>query len=79
MRAVPIPVADFLKADLVVPGQVTEVGSVCLTALAVAHTPGTLGFLIEHNNRSIAYLPDTGQPPADIRWADRSECRCNTG
>ena len=60
-----VPVADFLKVNLVEPGQVIEAGAVRLTPLAVAHTPGTLGFLIDCNDRRIAYLPDTGQPPAD--------------
>jgi len=58
---------DCLGVILVEPGQVVEVGEVQLTALAVAHTPGTLGFLIEHNGEDVAYLPDTGPLPADTK------------
>jgi len=65
LQACFISVADFLEVNLVEPGQVIETGAVRFTMLAAAHTPGTLGFLIEHNGRRIAYLPDTGQPPAD--------------
>ena len=65
LKASFIPVADFLEAEVVVPGQVIKAGAVRLTALAVVHVPGTLGFLVEHDNRSFAYLPDTEQPPAE--------------
>jgi phosphoribosyl 1,2-cyclic phosphate phosphodiesterase len=57
--------ADCLEVTLVEPGQVVEIGEVCLTALAVAHTPGTIGFLIKHGSKRLAYLPDTGPLPAD--------------
>ncbi len=58
---------DCLDVALVEPGQAMEVGEVRLTALAVTHTPGTLGFLIEHDGKGVAYLPDTGPLPADTR------------
>jgi phosphoribosyl 1,2-cyclic phosphate phosphodiesterase len=59
--------ADCLEVTLVEPGQVVETGEERLTALAVAHAPGTIGFLIEHGSRRIAYLPDTGQLPPDTK------------
>lgn len=57
--------AELLDINLLEPGEVVEAGAVRLTGLAAGHTQGTLGFLIEHNNERLAYLPDTGQPPPD--------------
>ena len=66
---------DCMNVTLVEPGQVVEIGTVRLTALEVAHVPGTLGFLIEHGSRCIGYLPDTGPLPADTRERlDGIEC-----
>ena len=58
---------DCLDVTLVEPGQAVAVGEVQLTALAAAHTPGTLGFLIKRDSKSIAYMPDTGPLPDDTK------------
>jgi phosphoribosyl 1,2-cyclic phosphate phosphodiesterase len=57
-------VTELLEVNLVEPGEAVEIGAVRLTALAVSHDDGTIGLLIEHKNRRIAYMPDTGPPPA---------------
>jgi phosphoribosyl 1,2-cyclic phosphate phosphodiesterase len=51
---------DCLGVNIIEPGKVCNVGKVTLTALQASHAPGTLGYIIEHNGRSIAYMPDTG-------------------
>ncbi len=58
---------DCLDVMLIEPAQVIELGTVRLTALEAAHAPGTVGFLIEHGNKCIAYLPDTGTLPDSTR------------
>ncbi len=58
-------VAELLEVNLVEPGERVDFGAVRLTALAAAHAPGTLGFLIEGGGGRVACLPDTGHPPAD--------------
>jgi phosphoribosyl 1,2-cyclic phosphate phosphodiesterase len=60
-------VAECLDVKLIEPSQVATFGGVHLTALETAHSPGTLGFLIEHNGTCIAYMPDTGSLPAKTR------------
>jgi len=60
-------VAEWLDVKLIEPGQVATFRGVHLTALEAAHSPGTLGFLIEHNGTCIAYIPDTGSLPAKTR------------
>jgi len=60
-------VAEFFDVKLIEPGQVATFGEVHLTALEAAHSPGTLGFLIEHNGTCIVYMPDTGSLPAKTR------------
>jgi len=57
-------VAECLDVKLIEPSQVATFGGMHLTALEAAHSPGTLGFLIEHNGTCIAYMPDTGSLPA---------------
>jgi phosphoribosyl 1,2-cyclic phosphate phosphodiesterase len=52
--------AECLDVKLIEPGQVATFGGLYITALEAAHSPGTLGFLIEHNGIRIAYMPDTG-------------------
>jgi ribonuclease BN (tRNA processing enzyme) len=40
------------------PGEAWQVGSATVLALNVAHQGSTIGFRIEENGRSLAYLPD---------------------
>ena len=58
---------EYLEVKLIEPGQAVTFGGVRLIGLETAHSPGTLGFLIEHNGTGIAYLPDTGSLPAKTR------------
>lgn len=60
-------VVELLDINLIKPGDVIAAGPVKLSALATAHAPGTLGFLIEYKNKITAYLPDTGPIPPETR------------
>lgn len=57
---------DCLDIREVSPGDEFEIDGARYTALAAAHAPGTLGFLIAAPSGSrTGYLPDTGPLPAD--------------
>ena len=58
---------DCLEATLVEPGQTVKTGKSNLTALAVTHMPGTIGFMIESDGKRIAYIPDTGPLPTETK------------
>jgi phosphoribosyl 1,2-cyclic phosphate phosphodiesterase len=60
-------VNDWLEPRLLEPGQAMDLFYLKLTALEVSHTPGTLGYLLEHNGRRVAYIPDTGPLPPETR------------
>jgi phosphoribosyl 1,2-cyclic phosphate phosphodiesterase len=51
---------DYLELQILEVGQAIRFEEVCITALEATHTPGTLGFLIEHGRELTAYFPDTG-------------------
>jgi phosphoribosyl 1,2-cyclic phosphate phosphodiesterase len=54
------PVEEWMAVDLVRPGETLQRCGVSITAVAAAHSPGTLGYLIEAEGVRTAYLPDTG-------------------
>lgn len=60
-------VNDWLDTVLLEPGQAMDLFDLKLTALEVSHTPGTLGYLLEHNGSRFAYIPDTGPLPHETR------------
>ncbi len=53
-------VRDWLKVDLLQPGETLQRFGVCITAVAAAHAPGTLGYIFGAGGGRTAYLPDTG-------------------
>ncbi len=58
---------DWMEVTFVEPGDCLERSGIRLTALAVSHASGTLGYLIEQNGSRVAYLPDTGPLPSETK------------
>ncbi|MFH0728703.1 MAG: MBL fold metallo-hydrolase [Pseudomonadota bacterium] len=56
-------VRDWLNVELMEPGQSIHTGGMEVTALAVSHSTGTLGFLLRCDGPLTAYIPDTGPLP----------------
>lgn len=59
------PVDDWLDVQVISPGQTVTAGQVEVTALAAAHAPGTMGYIISGPGDPIAYIPDTGPLPGE--------------
>jgi phosphoribosyl 1,2-cyclic phosphate phosphodiesterase len=57
------PLDCWMDITLLEPGQTLERAGASISALEVSHAPGSLGFLISHEGRRTAYLPDTGPLP----------------
>ncbi len=56
-------IKDWMAVAFIEAGQTIQFHGIKISALSVAHSPGTLGFLFHVGDSSIAYLPDTGPLP----------------
>jgi phosphoribosyl 1,2-cyclic phosphate phosphodiesterase len=61
------PLADWMDITLLQPGQKLETSGASVIAVQVSHASGSLGFLILHEGRRTAYLPDTGPLPESTK------------
>ncbi len=60
-------VEDWLEVKCISPGESVKVNEMMVTALAVSHCPGALGYLIDVKGAKTAYIPDTGPLPVETR------------
>jgi phosphoribosyl 1,2-cyclic phosphate phosphodiesterase len=60
-------VRDWLDVLVVEPGQSIKIGDMAVTALAVSHSAGTLGYLLRCSETATAYIPDTGPLPEETK------------
>ena len=58
---------DSVEPHVVEPFQTIELDGVRYTALPAAHCPDALGYLLQTETRRVAYFPDTGPLPAQVR------------
>lgn len=65
-------VRGWLDVALMEPGQSIDIKDMAVTALAVSHGAGTLGYLLRYDDMLTAYIPDTGPLPPETK-------RCLTG
>jgi len=54
---------DWLDITVIEPGHAVSFSGVEYTCLQVSHSPGTVGYLIKHNNFKMAYISDSGPLP----------------
>ena len=55
--------AEWLEVTVIEPAQTVQVTGAAFTALAVSHSPGALGYLLQRDDFKAAYIPDTGSLP----------------
>lgn len=58
-------VQDWMDVTLLEVGQSIEVDGLVVSAVNAAHSPGTLGYILETQGVRTAYIPDTGPLPAE--------------